>query len=177
MVLFDPLRSAEPPISWGKILEIVSIAADEHCLVAILGFESKYFIFSFLIKSSRSFVFESIYIFFKADFILGFFLFNVSNHFFSNSTPFSPISLQAVKIALGISNGSLFHLSFFLTKVISLSPSGEPWEEAFPDLFGDPNPIIVLHDIIVGLFALDALVIAFEICFSLWPLISKKFHP
>jgi hypothetical protein len=58
-------------------------------------------------------------------------------------------------------------LSFFLTKEISSSPSGEPCYEAFPDLFGDPKPIMVLHDIIVGLFDLDALEIAFEICFSL----------
>ena len=109
--------------------------------------------------------------------MLRFFLFNVSNHFSSNSAPFLPIFLQAFKISSGISNGSLFHLSFFRTKVISSLPRGEPCEEAFPDLFGDPNPIIVLQDIIVGFFALDALAIALEICFSSCPLISKKFHP
>ena len=143
----------------------------------MLGFDSKYFVFSFLIKLLRFFKFESIYVSFKVDLILGLFLSNVSSHFASNSIPFSPISLQAFKISSGISNGSLFHLSFFRTKVISSSPRGEPCEEAFPDLFGDPNPIIVLQDIIVGLLALDALAIAFEICFSLCPLISIKFQP
>ena len=93
------------------------------------------------------------------------FLSRVSSHLCSNWIPFSPIFLQAFRISSGVSNGSLFHLSFFLTKAISSSPKGDPCEEAFPDLFGDPNPIIVLHDITVGLFALDAFVIAFEICF------------
>ena len=69
------------------------------------------------------------------------------------------------------------HLSFFLTNAISSSPKGEPCDEAFPDLLGDPKPITVLQDIIVGLLDLDAFEIAFEICFSLCPLISKKFQP
>ena len=37
--------------------------------------------------------------------------------------------------------------------------------------------MIVLQDIIVGFFDFEALLIAFDICFSLWPLISWKFQP
>ena len=48
-VLFDPLKSADPPINSGKSLEMTSIADEEHCLVAISGFEVKYFAFSSLI--------------------------------------------------------------------------------------------------------------------------------
>ena len=44
----------------------------------------------------------------------------------ASSAPLSPIFLQAAKISSGISNGLLFHLSFFLTKTISSSPKGEP---------------------------------------------------
>ena len=61
----------------------------------------------------------------------------------------------------------LLHFSFFLTNAISSSPRGDPCEEAFPDLFGDPNPMTVLQDIKVGLLDLDAFEIALEICFSL----------
>ena len=91
----------------------------------------------------------------------------MSNHFFSNSIPLSPIFLHVLRIFSGISNGLKFHFSFFLTRSISSSPKGDPCDEAFPDLFGEPKPITVLQDITVGLFALDALVIALEICFSL----------
>ena len=49
--------------------------------------------------------------------------------------------------------------------------------EAFPDLFGDPNPIIVLQDIKVGLLDLDAFVIALEIFFHCVRQFLKKFHP
>ena len=69
------------------------------------------------------------------------------------------------------------HLSFFLTKATSSSPRGEPCEDAFPDLLGEPYPIVVLQEINVGLLDFEALVIALEICFSLCPLISKKFQP
>ena len=67
------------------------------------------------------------------------------------------------------SNGELF-----LDNAIGFPISAE--ERSF-DLLGDPNPIIVLHDIIVGLLDLDAFVIALDICFSLCPFISKKFQP
>ena len=40
-------------------------------------------------------------------------------------------------------------------------------DEAFPDLLGEPKPITVLHEIIVGFFDLWAFEIAVEICFSL----------
>ena len=36
---------------------------------------------------------------------------------------------------------------------------------------------MVLQDIKVGLFAFEALEMAFDICFSLCPLTSKKFQP
>ena len=39
LVLFDPLRSADPPINSGKIFEIALITEEEHCLVAIFGFD------------------------------------------------------------------------------------------------------------------------------------------
>ena len=63
--------------------------------------------------------------------------------------------------------GPCKQLTPILEKIISSSPNGEPCDEALPDLFGEPKPIIVLQDIIVGLLDLDALKIAFEICFSL----------
>ena len=60
---------------------------------------------------------------------------------------------------------------------ISSSPKGAPWDDAFPDLFGEPYPIIVLQEIIDGFFYLLAFLIALEICLKLWPLISWKDHP
>ena len=95
----------------------------------------------------------------------------------SDFAPFLPISLHVFKTSSCNVKGSLPHFSFFLTKAISSSPKGEPCEEAFPDLFGDPNPIIVLQDIKVGLFAFEAFDIAFDICFSLCPLTSRKVQP
>ena len=50
----------------------------------------------------------------------------------------------------GISNGLCFQFNFFLTSFISSSPSGDPCDDALPDLFGEPKPIIVLHAIIEG---------------------------
>ena len=60
-------------------------------------------------------------------------------------------------------NGSCFHLSLFLTNFISSSPRGAPCDEAFPDLFGEPKPIIVLQEIIEGFFDLNVFFIALEI--------------
>ena len=39
LVLLDPLKSADPPISSGRASEIISIILEEHCLVAIFGFD------------------------------------------------------------------------------------------------------------------------------------------
>ena len=99
------------------------------------------------------------------------------NQSFSSFSPLAPICLHSFKISLGISKGRCDHLNFFLTSLISSSPKGDPWEEDFPDLLGDPNPITVLHEIKVGLFDLLAFLIAVLICFSLCPFISMKFHP
>ena len=74
------------------------------------------------------------------------------------------LSLHEFNILSGISNGLDDQLSFFLTSFISSSPRGAPWDDALPDLFGDPKPIIVLQDIIVGFFDLCAFLIACEIC-------------
>ena len=74
-------------------------------------------------------------------------------HFFSKEKPFFPISLHSLSKLFGISKGLCCHLSFFLTSLISSKPKGLPWEDAFPDLFGDPKPIVVLQDITVGFFA------------------------
>ena len=82
--------------------------------------------------------------------------------FFLKLIPFYQFLSKHLKYLVGISNGLLFHLSFFLTNAISSSPKGEPCEEAFPDLFGDPNPIIVLQDIIVGLLDLEAFCYCFR---------------
>jgi len=53
--LFEPLKSADPPINSGKIFVIVSRTAAEDFLEAIVGFESKNFLFSFSIILSRFF--------------------------------------------------------------------------------------------------------------------------
>ena len=59
-VLFDPLRSADPPINCGRIDEMFSIILDEHCLVAKLGLVSKYFDFFSKINFSKFFKSELI---------------------------------------------------------------------------------------------------------------------
>ena len=51
-VLFEPLKSAEPPISCGSKAEILSIVAIEHCLVARVGL-FQILSFSFSIKFSK----------------------------------------------------------------------------------------------------------------------------
>ena len=38
-VLFDPLKSADPPINSGSALDKLLITEEEHCLVAIFGFD------------------------------------------------------------------------------------------------------------------------------------------
>ena len=50
----------------------------------------------------------------------------------------------------------------FFVNFVSLSPRGAPCELSLPSLFGDPNPILVLQHISVGLFS-DC--IAFSIAF------------
>ena len=54
----------------------------------------------------------------------------------------------------GITNGSWDHFNFFLMSFISSYPIGLPCADDFPDLFGDPYPIVVLQEIIVGFFDL-----------------------
>ena len=126
MVLLDPLKSAEPPIILEESFVTHSITPCEQFLVAILGFDSKYFSFSLIIKFSSSFKLKFCIKFFNSSLIFSLFLSNVSFHFFSNSIPFFPISLHEFKTSLGIENGSLFHFNFFLTNEISSFPKGEP---------------------------------------------------
>ena len=45
-VLFEPLKSADPPINSGNFFVIASINKEEDCLEAIDSFESKNFLFS-----------------------------------------------------------------------------------------------------------------------------------
>ena len=126
MVLLDPLRSADPPINSGSNFDTVSIAKDEHSLVALFGFSLKYFFFSLLTRLSSLSKLLLFKILSKSFLVLDLFLFKLEFHFFSNSIPLFPISLQASKIFFGISKGLCFHFSFFLTRSISSSPSGEP---------------------------------------------------
>ena len=74
-------------------------------------------------------------------------------HFFSKISPLWPIFLQFFKILFGISKGLFFQFKTFLTSLISSVPNGLPWDDAFPDLFGEPYPIFVLQEITVGFFA------------------------
>jgi hypothetical protein len=135
--------------------------------VAIAGFNSKFFSFSLTINFSSSSKLFSFIKLSNSDLILLSFLSNLFFHSSSNFAPFFPISLQDSKTFFGTENGSLDHFNFFLTKVISSFPRGDPCEEAFPDLLGEPKPIMVLHDIIVGFFDFEAFVIDLDICFSL----------
>ena len=47
-------------------------------------------------------------------------------------------SLYEWKKKFGISNGKCSHFRTSRDALISSSPSGEPWEEDLPDLFGEP---------------------------------------
>ena len=107
--------------------------------------------FSSLIFSK--FVCNSSFIVLSYSFLVSvFFLLKILFHSSSSFSPLLPISLQEFIRSWGISKGPCFHLSFFLTNFISSSPRGAPWEDALPDLFGEPNPIMVLQDIIDGFF-------------------------
>ena len=64
----------------------------------------------------------------------------------------------------GIINSSLCQSNCFRVRFTSSSPKGDPWEEELPSLFGEPNPIFVLQEIIVGCFEVLALFIASLIC-------------
>jgi hypothetical protein len=54
LVLFEPLKSADPPISSGKFFAISSKKLAEACLEAIFGFKSKNFFFRSSIILSKS---------------------------------------------------------------------------------------------------------------------------
>ena len=125
-VLLDPLKSAEPPINCGNNCETASIVTAEHCLVAKLGLDSKYFFFSLYIKFSNSTISKLFVNFSNSFFIATLFLFKSLLHFFSNSLPFFPISFHSFKISSGKTKGSYFHFNFFLTSAISSSPNGDP---------------------------------------------------
>ena len=96
----------------------------------------------------------------KFSFIFALDLFNSFNQSFSRLSPLAPICLHSLKISSGISKGRCDQFNFFLTNLISSSPKGDPCEEDFPDLLGEPNPITVLQEIKVGLFDLFAFLIA-----------------
>ena len=53
-VLFDPLKSADPPISSGRFFVIFSKTKAEDCLEAILDFKSKIFFLSDIMWLSKS---------------------------------------------------------------------------------------------------------------------------
>ena len=88
-------------------------------------------------------------------------------HFFSCKSPLFPTSLHSVSISFGISKGLYFHFNLFLTNATSSSPSAAPWEDALPDLLGEPYPMMVLQEIKLGFFDFKVFLIAFDICFSL----------
>ena len=152
--MFDPVKSAEPPISKGKSLVIFFKIFSEDFLVAN-GFNS------LAAVSFALFIIDLIFFLIVSSFKENLF------DFFSSALPFFPISLQAFKICSGTSNGSYDHFNFFLINLISSSPIGLPCAEDLPALFGEPNPILVLHEITVGFFAFCAFLSALKISFSL----------
>ena len=105
LVLFDPVRSAEPPIVFGKTLLIVSKTSWEDFLVAHPGFSSeKTFLISFISLSSSSEIWPSIS--FKNSISLSLLSNNLSSHSCLLEEFFKPTSLQASLISDGISNSS-----------------------------------------------------------------------
>ena len=126
LVLLEPLKSAEPPTNCGKISETLSITDEEHCLVAKLGFESKYFSFSLSIRLSSSLNSDPLLNFSNSDIISLLFLLKDCFHISSYSVPFLPIFLHSFKTSLGIEKGLFSHFNFFLTREISSSPRGDP---------------------------------------------------
>ena len=79
-------------------------------------------------------------------------------------------------------SGSLkfFHskiLRLFLVAFASSRPKGDPCEEDLPDLFGDPNPIVVLQLIKVGFMFFFAFSNALNISSKLCPSISIVSQP
>ena len=52
--------------------------------------------------------------------------------------------LQIFKSLSGIWKGYSFQDNLLLVNFTSSEPKGEPCDDAFADLFGEPNPIVVL---------------------------------
>ena len=80
-------------------------------------------------------------------------------------------------IFFGTVNGLCGQFSLVLVSFTSSSPSGEPWTDDFPCLFGDPKPILVLQEINVGFLDFWAFLIDCIISLGLWPFILIVFHP
>ena len=144
-MLLDSDKSAEPPIMASFFSTKLLIIFSEDFLVAI----GSRFLIIFCFSISKIFLKSCE----KVSSIRLFFLLYAFSHFISFLAALLPISLHSFKIFSGIIKGSWSHFYFFLTKIVSSFPKGFPWVEAVPDLFGDPYPIVVLQEIVVGRFA------------------------
>ena len=131
LVLFDPARSAEPPIKVLFPFVSASSVSSEDFLVAKVLISFTEICFCFF----RIFV----KLFFKNLFMKKFFFFSSTLfHLFSSNSPFFPIVLHSFKIFLEFQMAYSSNLNFFLTSFISSKPRGLPCDEDFPDLLGEP---------------------------------------
>ena len=62
------------------------------------------------------------------------------------------VKKEYITIIFGIMKGSCFHFNFFLTSATSSSPKAAPCEDSFPALLGDPQPMTVLQQRMLGWF-------------------------
>ena len=117
-VLFEPARSADPPIKLFFNLNNEFKTASEDFLVAN-GFK-------FAITSFFCFIIELEKLLLNNSFNLFLFLEKSLFHFVSILEPLTPIFLHSFKIFFGISNGLKDQFKFCLTNSISLGPRGLP---------------------------------------------------
>ena len=176
LVLFDPVRSAEPPTNSGIWEEIwlITISEDWRVALAIFLFEQSFLnSFKILLIFDGSFPLILLtYSFLEVPFIL----LVLDFHFLYLPIERVPAINHSLLILSGISNGLYSQFNWAFVSSISSRPKGAPWADDLPCLFGEPKPILVLQAINVGLLDFWALEIAFDIWFWSCPLIDIVFH-
>src|SRR5262245_34082088 len=144
LVLFDPVRSADPPIVSGTTPLITSSAISDDLRVATFGLSATSFcLYTPIAASSPSGKVPAVRL---SNSALTFESAAASRFCQSARLPAEalPALRQASRISAGNSNGGRSQPKNLRAPAISSAPSGEPCALAVPALVGAPQPIVVL---------------------------------
>ena len=176
-VLFEPVRSAEPPIISGSVAVSASSVSSEAARVARSFGACASFCLSSLTAGARRSATSPRRRRANSARRCGSSAATRCSQASRAGRLRSPAARHCARMSAGISNGGADQLSLCRAAAISSAPSGAPWLFSVPPLFGAPKPIVVRQAISDGRSESLATSMARAIAVGSWPSIRSAIQP